>query len=124
MSDVTMIIHGEVDEEVSFKDGDGEEMVVEEETVEVEETVEISLEEIVREISQTVFGKSETITAYKIAKVINGVFETVGNEKRIPPQMMYNYSSKGMIVKGYKGKEYTFDQTVEYVMKYTSKHVN
>jgi hypothetical protein len=89
----------------------------------VEETAPDSdLTTIVRELTETVFGTDTTISPYKIAKVINGVFETVGSDKRIPPQMMYNYSSKGMIVKGFKGKEYTKDQVETYVNKYTVKY--
>jgi hypothetical protein len=82
------------------------------------EATELSLEEIVRELVTT-----ETNSPYGIAKIINQVFEVTGNDKRIPPQMMYNYALKGMIVKGEKGRKvYTRDETVTYVTKYTGKH--
>lgn len=92
------------------------------EVVEVEET-EVTVDEIVNEITTIVFGSDTTISPYKIAKVINKVFEATSTDKVIPPQMMYSYASKGMISKGNKSKEYTFDEVVTYVTKYTNKYV-
>jgi hypothetical protein len=88
------------------------------------ETEETTLETVVAELVETVFGADETISPYKIAKVINGTFEAVGNTKRIPPQMMYNYDRNGMIVKGRKGsKEYNKDEVTTYVLKYANKYL-
>jgi len=91
------------------------------EDIETEETA--TLEDIVREITDTVFGTDQTISPYKIAKVINTVFTSTLTEKQIPAQMMYQYASKGMIVKGKVSKQYTKDEVTTYVLKYTSKHV-
>jgi hypothetical protein len=98
------------------------ETIVETETVE-ETVVETTLEDIVAEIANTVFGTDSTISPYKIAKIINTVFQSTMTEKQIPAQMMYQYASKGMISKGNKSKEYTKDEVTTYVLKYTSKHV-
>lgn len=89
----------------------------------VTETV-ITLDEIVTEITNTVFGTDTTVSPYKVAKIVNGVFEATNTDKRIPPQMMYQYASKGMISKGNKSKEYTKDEVTTFVNKYTAKHVN
>src|SRR3954447_17309459 len=61
------------------------------EDVETEE-IELSLEDIVRELTDTVYGPDATVTPYKVAKIVNGAFAAMGVAKEIPPQMMYNYS--------------------------------
>jgi hypothetical protein len=86
-------------------------------------TTNVTIDEIVTTLVAEVFGQDTTISPYKIAKVINKVFEATMTSKQIPAQMMYNYASKGMIAKGNKGKEYTKDEVTTYVLKYTSKHV-
>jgi hypothetical protein len=88
------------------------------------EATELSVEEIVSELVGTAFGDQATITCYKIATVINGVFEATGTAKKIPTQMMYNYDRNGLIVKGKKGvKAYTKDEVTTYVTKYTNKYI-
>lgn len=90
--------------------------------IEAEDT-ELALEDIVAELVTEVFGESETITPYKIHKVINGAFEALGAEKRIIPQYMYNYDRNGMIAKGIKGaKAYNKDQVTAFVNKFVGKH--
>lgn len=90
---------------------------------EVIETIEVSNETIVTEVVDAVFGSDETITSYKIAKVINSILEIHNNDKRIPPQMMYQYASKGML-NGVKGqKQFNKDEVTTYVTKYTNKHI-
>jgi len=91
----------------------------------VESETELTLETIVQGLTDQVFGKSETISPYKIAKVVNLVFQATGTSKQIPPQMMYIYAGKGMIAgKGSAGrKEYTVTEVTTWVLKYTSKHV-
>jgi DUF4097 and DUF4098 domain-containing protein YvlB len=93
--------------------------------VEVEETVgEISVDEIVKELVTTAFGGNTTITAYKIATIVNGVFKVTGTDKQIPPQMMYNYSRNGMIVKGVKGaKTFNEAEVTAFVTKYVNKYI-
>jgi len=84
----------------------------------------LTVETVLGELVQAAFGTDETITPYKIATVINGVFRIMGAEKRIPTQMMYNYDRNGLIVKGKKGaKAYTRDEVTAYVTKYTNKHL-
>jgi hypothetical protein len=65
-----------------------------------------------------------TWTPYGIAKLINQLFSDLGSDKQIPPQQMYNYARNGMIVKGYKGKEFSAEQAAAYAVKYVSKHLN
>jgi hypothetical protein len=92
------------------------------------ETEVLDNETIVTEVVDAVFGTDSDITAFKVAKIINGVLEIHGSDKRVPPQMMYQYGPKGMIAKrtkGMKGSEirYTKDEVIEYVRKYTNKNV-
>jgi hypothetical protein len=88
------------------------------------EEAPLTLESVVEELVTVAFGENATVTPYKIATVINGTFEALGNEKRIPTQMMYNYDRNGLIVKGKKStKAYDMDEVTKYVTKYTSKFV-
>jgi hypothetical protein len=87
------------------------------------EEIEVTVESTVQELVETVFGTDETISPYKVHKIVNGTFEVLGNTKRIPPQMMYNYSRNGMLVKGEKGiKELNKSQVTEFVTKFVTKH--
>jgi hypothetical protein len=90
----------------------------------VEETPEMVLEDIVKEI----VGEKSEYTAYSIATIINKVFEATLTDKKIPTQMMYQYTRNGMIVKGKKGAaseiRYTVEEVNAFVNKYTSKHVD
>ena len=84
---------------------------------------EVSNDNIVASVIDSVFGTESTITSYKIAKIVNGVFEVHGIDKRIPPQMCYNYASKGMINKVKGQKQFTKEDVSEWVTKYTNKHI-
>jgi len=90
----------------------------------VETAPEMTVEDIVTELAGSI---EEPITAYKIANVINGTFELIGIDKKVPPQMMYNYTLKGMIVKGKKGSakdiRYTRDEVVAFATRYVNKFV-
>lgn len=86
-------------------------------------TEELSLETVVEELTAEVFGESEIVTPYMVAKIVNSVFETMGNDKRIPPQMMYNYSRNGMINKVKGSKAITKEETITFVTKYTRKYI-
>lgn len=94
------------------------------EDIEVEETEELTLPEIVAQLTEEVFGDDETITPYKIHKIINATFKVVGFEKQIPPQMMYNYSRNGGINKVKGAKLYTKDEVIVFVSKYVHKMIN
>lgn len=68
--------------------------------------------------------ESITWTPYGIAKLINQLFQDLGSDKQIPPQMMYNYDRNGMIVRGQKNrKTYTAEEVGAFAVKYVSKHV-
>jgi hypothetical protein len=68
--------------------------------------------------------QSITWTPYGIAKLINQTFQDLGSDKQIPPQMMYQYAAKGMIVKGEKGrKTFTAEEVGAFVIRYVSKHI-
>jgi len=96
---------------------------VEQDVTEVDETEEsgtFSIEELARDI---VSDMGDEISPYKIATVVNTVLEALGAEKRVRPQMTYNYDVNGLIVKGVKGKKkYTRDEVVAWVTKYATKH--
>lgn len=87
-------------------------------------TTELTVESVVTELVSTL---EEEVTAYKIATVVNGTFTVMGNEKRIPTQMMYNYTRNGLIVKGKKGSakeiRYTKEEVKSFVVKYVNKFV-
>ena len=42
------------------------------------------------------------MTPYKAAKIVNESLKSVGIDKKIPPQMMYNYCKKSVGFKSYK----------------------
>lgn len=94
------------------------------EDVEVEETEELTLPEIVVQLTDEVFGSDETITPYKVHKIVNSTFKVVGFAKQIPPQMMYNYSRNGMINKVKDAKQYTKDEVIAFVSKFCYKQIN
>lgn len=88
---------------------------------EVEEPKEITLQDIVRQLVETMGNE---ITAYGIHSLVNATFKAKGVEKEIRPQMMYNYARNGMIVKGFKGTRlYTQVEAYEFVVKYTAKRI-
>jgi hypothetical protein len=96
----------------------GEEVTIE------SDTEEVTVEDIVKALVDTI---PEPITAYKIATVINKTFEVLQVAKTIPTQMMYNYTLKGMIVKGKKGSakdiRYTQDEVTAFATKYVKKYI-
>lgn len=97
---------------------------IEIEDVETEET-EVLVEDVVEELTETEFGSDEEITAYRIHKIVNGVFKVVGFEKKVPPQMIYNYSKNGLIngTKDMKQK-YNKSDVKKWVLKYVTKQIN
>jgi hypothetical protein len=101
-------------------------VVTETEIVESVEDTELTLPTL-EEIVDEIVTESEEQTAYRVAVAVNQVFEAVGSEKRVPTQMMYNYTRNGMIVKGKKGSakeiRYTRTEVLEYVTKFTAKYV-
>jgi hypothetical protein len=92
----------------------------------VEETPEETVEELTVDqvVDGLLEGVADGITAYKVAVYINGAFEVLGLEKRIPTQMMYNYTKNGLIAKGKKGKASDIRYTVEEVKTYMNKYVS
>ncbi len=68
----------------------------------------------------------EGFTPYQIHTYINRVGEQLG-WKPIIPQMMYNYSTNGMIVKGSKkhnGHRYSLDEVAAYLARYIVRRIN
>lgn len=94
------------------------------EVVTIEEK-EITEEDVTKELIEAAFEGVTTITSYKLASIINGIFKVVGFDKQIPPQMMYNYSKNGMIngTKDMKQK-YNKDEVTKFVTKYIKKQLN
>jgi hypothetical protein len=71
-------------------------------------------------------GETEGVTAYQIATLINEKLIAAGLDK-IRPQMMYNYSRNGMIVKGQKGDmshRYTVAEATTYAETFATKRIN
>lgn len=77
---------------------------------------------------------TDSLKPTDVAKIVNAVLQVAGVEKdgdiyQIQPQMMYNYSSKGMIVKGSKrgGKDnpiearYTRAEVKAFALKFITK---
>lgn len=91
------------------------------------EESELTLKDIVAEIAKETFGTDEMVSAYKVAVIVNKVFQATMTDKQIPTQMTYNYTRNGMIAKGKKGKaaeiRYTKAEVEAFVFKYTNKHV-
>ena len=91
-----------------------------------EETAEMVLEDIVRQIATD--RGTVNFTAFAVMEIVNKVFKVTMTDKQVPSQMGYNYTRNGMIAKrtkGMAGKDvrYTFDETVSWVLKYTSKFI-
>jgi hypothetical protein len=94
-------------------------------SVETEETeTELTAETVVAELVEALKDES---TAYNVAVLINKSFEILGVEKKIPTQMMYNYTKNGMIAKGKKGTasniRYTKDEVKTFALKYINKYL-
>lgn len=75
----------------------------------------------------------EEWTPYAIHSSLNQLFEAAGSDRRIVPQMMYNYSRNALIAKRDKhenesGKmvnsnhRYTSDEVAAFLIKYVTKH--
>jgi len=78
------------------------------------------IEGLVREVVEAL---PETVSPYQIHSVINTVFEVLGSERTVRPQMMYNYDRNGLIVKGAKGvKRYAHEEVVAFATKFVTKH--
>jgi hypothetical protein len=99
--------------------------LITEEVVEIETEEETDFEQIVTQLTNGVFGQDIQVTAYKIHKVVNAVFEVHAFDKKVPPQMMYNYAKNGMIngIKNMK-QTYTKDEVTAFVIKYTQKQMS
>jgi hypothetical protein len=95
------------------------------EAVEVETVEEMDVDTIVAELVEAAFGTADTITAYKIASIINGTFKVLDFDKQIPPQMMYNYNKNGLIngIKDMKQKHGKVT-VIQFVTKYVNKQIN
>lgn len=83
----------------------------------------VTAETVVSELVETAFEGVESVTAYKIAIIINGSFEVLGVEKVIPTQMMYNYSRNGLINKIKGSKQFNKEEVTTFVTKYVNKYV-
>lgn len=87
----------------------------------VEETEALTVEEIVQSLVT-----EDTYNAYGIHKIVNAVLEVLGNERRIAPQMMYNYSRNSMIEKGRekpnKDHVYSNEAVKAFVIKWANKN--
>lgn len=80
----------------------------------------INLETIIDEII-TASGV-EIFSPYKISKVMNAIIQTVDpNAKDLPPQMFYQYASKGMLNGTKKSIRFTPAEVRAFAIKYLNK---
>jgi hypothetical protein len=78
--------------------------------------------------------EEESYNPYGIHKLVNGIFEILGVDKKVRPQMMYNYSRNGLlgnkasVVHEKSGKKintnhtYTKQQVTAFLIKYVDKN--
>jgi hypothetical protein len=99
-----------------------EEQITLEGTEVLETQAVLTLEEIVEHLV------TEDGNAYYIHKIVNKIFELEGVDRKVPPQMIYNYSRNAMIAprdtKPNRDHLYTRDQIVAFVTKFTTKRIN
>lgn len=83
--------------------------------------VELQVPEVVRMIVEE-FELAE-FTCYQVHNVLNSAFAVLGSSKTIRPQMMYNYSSNGLIngIKAPKQK-FTPAEVIKFATKFVTKH--
>jgi hypothetical protein len=83
---------------------------------------ELSVEEIVESLVD-----QEEYNAYGIHKIVNATLKVLEVERRVPPQMIYNYSRNGLIEKGRgssKEPNKNHVYSAELVKAFVSKWVN
>lgn len=67
---------------------------------------------------------SATLTLYQVAKIINKIFSNFGVAE-IRPQMMYNYSKNGLVVKGKRDSgPINKEEAAEFMIKFINKRLN
>lgn len=83
--------------------------------------------QVVAMVRELIFGERELvedITPYRVHELANVLFDRLGSEYRVRPQMMYNYDRNGLIVKGLKdAKRYTAAQVAEFLARFVSRNV-
>lgn len=63
-------------------------------------------------------------SAYQVHVVLNRVLKANGVDG-VRPQMMYNYATNGLIVKGMKGlKRFTPQQVCDFVVRFVNRNVS
>jgi hypothetical protein len=93
------------------------------ETVDAEIVEDAPIDQLVSDIVDAT--ESDDFTAYGVWRVLTDALEAAGVEKKIPSQMMYNYSKNGLISKAKKGDmkvHYTADEVKAFAIRYVSKH--
>lgn len=65
----------------------------------------------------------DTYTCYRVAKVFNAVLSHMDLDKQIRPQMVYNYDTNGLIVKGKKNvRKYGKSEVRSWIKRYVQKN--
>src|SRR5690348_4747640 len=84
---------------------------------------EVNLVDLVGDLVSELDG--DEVTPYQVHSVINKALEALGSEYRVRPQMMYNYATNGLIVKGTKGlKRFTHQQVCDFVVRFVNRNVS
>jgi hypothetical protein len=93
-------------------------------TFEPDETEDATFEtvDIVRSLVEA-SGTTEW-SPYAIHVIVNRTLQAVGIEKKIPPQMMYQYAKKGMLNGTKDTIRFTSEETVAFVTKYINKNTS
>lgn len=82
---------------------------------------EVSIEDLSLDLVSAL--PSDEVTPYQIHTVVNTMFDALGSSRTVRPQMMYNYDSNGLIVKGKKAaKRYTREEAAAFAVKFVTKH--
>lgn len=83
-----------------------------------------SIDDVVRHLLESV-SDSVLLSPYAIAKIYND-YATIAGVPEVRPQMMYNYSANGMIVKGSKKHNehrYTKAETYVFLVKFVPRQL-
>lgn len=89
------------------------------------EIMETEALEIETERDLGTYFEAETYSPYALAKVVNKILSDAQIEKQLPPQMFYQYTSKGRIAtindeRGSK-RQVAREDAIEWTEKYLSK---
>ncbi len=98
-----------------------ENIIVENETVDVEVTLEDLIDDITKDLD-------DSTSPYGVWKLMTATFVALGVDQSRPSQMMYNYTRNGMIARRTKGQSakgvtYTNEEVNLFLKRFIKNHV-